>query len=1211
MKIRDIFENQIDRHIDPVVEIGGETDKSRQAELEEFVVTRQVGEHLKAFFKYYINTSRTGKGDVGVWISGFFGSGKSHFMKMLAYLLQNEEIGGKMPIDYFENKVEDNFTLADMKAAGDIETKVILFDIDQASDADARNSQEMLVKVFNRKFNEMQGFSESMPWLADLERQMVAKGIYEQFKETYEEVSGTPWEEGRNDDFFGEDNFVETAIMVLGMSEESARNLYQNKADQYSLTVEDFAVRVREYIEAHGRNNNVVFMVDEVGQYIGNSSELILNLQSIVQCLGTECNGHAWVVVTSQQAIDTVAKNLKSNDFSKVTGRFPVRLSMSSINVDEVIKKRILLKNEAGTDKLRMLYKDKGGTIKGKVTFGGGAPTFPRFNNEEDFIDTYPFFPYQFDLLQSSYDSVRNRGSSGKSMSSGERSLLSAFQDAAVKYSDDELDRLVPFCQFYNTMESFLEQDIRVVMERASKKETLEKPLDLDILKLLFMLKDMDNDMPTNLDNLTSLMVSYVDEDKIALRGQIEKALYRLMDENLVQRDDDKYIFLTNDEQQVNIEIERMDLDPSEIIEYIGKQVFTGICDTKIRYNANFMPTYNQVIDDNPRGQQTSEITMYLYTPFVEKMEDSMMNMRVQTQNCLIVTMADNKLITEEIERMLKLEKFIRLKSRREKSDSDSRERVISLKRDEYSRKSDCVASMISDAILNADYYTKTGRLTGLKGVQAKDRVNEAFRVLIDSVYTKLTYIKNPVQKSTDLSSRLDTSNHQMSLDDSTNNKLAKEEVLKFLQRKNEQKMPVTMRSIIEQFQKIPFGWNELDIAGIVAELFVAEDIVLQLSNKNIAISDTQIVNYLTKRDYKESLKIKIKEKTSDELIESVKEVLKTTFTRSVEYTTDSKLAEEINKVLNDALDMLYIINKRYPQDGKYQSFGFVFKQDADRARQVLMMYPGYKKVQVWISTFRGLQKIYEPKALFESFVSEATQFKNYKEEIGSISDFFKNQLTIFEKSCEFVDLYENNKSYLEETSAKGLMMEMLQVINMEEPYREIYKLSEDNKKFGMVLGDVLAKEAEPVVAQIEDDRKTARASFEAYNIEVPTELEVTFKTLLEKVETCQFISTIIGVREESARIRDNYIDQAVKKYNEMVEVAKRDQKEKNNGEDDNPSVVTPSVPPTKKLKSVVVGNLLGSNRKLETKEDVDTVVEIIRKQLMDMLDDETILNLK
>ncbi len=1208
MIIKDIFENKIERHIDPVVEIGGETDASRREELEEFVVTQQAEKHLKEFFKYYINTSKTGRGDVGVWISGFFGSGKSHFMKMLAYLLQNDVIGGKSPLEYFESKVEDNFTLADMKAAGDIQTDVILFDIDQASDADARQSQEMLVKVFNRKFNEMQGFSESMPWLADLERQMVAKGTYEKFKETYEEISGTPWEEGRNDDFFGEDNFVETAMRVNGMSEEAARNLYQNKADQYSLTVEDFAVRVRQYIELKGKNHNVVFMVDEVGQYIGNSSELILNLQSIVQCLGTECNGHAWVVVTSQQAIDTVAKNLKANDFSKVTARFPVRLSMSSINVDEVIKKRILLKNEAGADKLRTLYKDKGGTIKGKITFGGGAPTYPKFANEEDFIDIYPFFPYQFDLLQSSYDSIRNRGSSGKSMSSGERSLLSAFQDAAIKYGNDELDRFVPFAQFYNTMESFLEQDIRVVMERAAKNESLEKPLDLDILKLLFMLKDMDNDMPTTLDNLTSLMVSNIDEDKIALRAKIEKALYRLMGQNLVQRDDDKYIFLTNDEQQVNIEIERQDLDPSEIIDYIGKQVFTGICDTKIRYNANFMPTYNQVIDDTPRGQQTSELTLYLYTPFAERLDDSMMHLRVQTTNCLIVTMEDNTLLAEEISRMLKLEKYIRLKSGKAKSDSMSR--IISLKADEFSRKSERVASMIADAIVRADFYTKTGRLSNLKGEQAKDRVNEAFRILIDSVYTKLTYIKNPVQKSTDLAMRLDTSALQLSLDASCDNKLAREEVIKFLIRKNEQRMPVTMRSIIEQFQKIPFGWTELDIAGIVAELFAAEDIVLQLSNKNITISDTQIVNYLTKRDYKESLKIKIKEKTSDELIEAVKSILKTAFTRSVEYTTDSKLAEEINKALDNAIEVLEDIYEKYPREGKYQSFGYTFKQDADSARKVLMMYPGYKKVQGWINTFKALKKHYEPKNLFESFVEEADQFKNYKEEIGTIADFFKNQLVIFEKSCEYVDLYENNKSYLEETQARVLITEMLSVISMEEPYRDIYRLCEGNKKFGMVLGEVLQSEAEPVIAQINEDLKVAKDTFVSYDLEVPQNLEATFSNLIDKVNTCQFVSTIIGVREEAARIRDNYIDLAAKKYNEKVEAAKAAAKNEDSGETPSQEK-TKQVQFTKKVKNVMVGNLLGNRRKLESRDDVDAVVEAIRKQLMDMLDDETILNLK
>ncbi len=101
MIIRNIFENKIDRHIDSVIEIGGETDASRKEELKEFVVTKQAGEHFKEFFKYYTTTSRTGRGDVGVWISGLFGSGKSHFMKMLAYILQKEQIRVKRPREYF------------------------------------------------------------------------------------------------------------------------------------------------------------------------------------------------------------------------------------------------------------------------------------------------------------------------------------------------------------------------------------------------------------------------------------------------------------------------------------------------------------------------------------------------------------------------------------------------------------------------------------------------------------------------------------------------------------------------------------------------------------------------------------------------------------------------------------------------------------------------------------------------------------------------------------------------------------------------------------------------------------------------------------------------------------------------------------------------------------------------------------------------------
>lgn len=1200
MVIKEIFERKIDRPLEGVVKIGGETDKSKEMELQEYVVTKQIKEHLKTFFKYYLDTSKNGQADVGVWISGFFGSGKSHFMKMISYILDGSKVNGKSPIEYLESQIDDNFILADMKATADIHTDVILFDIDSASDADARNSNEMLVKVFNRKFNECQGFSATMPWLAELERQMVVNGTYETFKAEYEQIAGITWEEGRDDDFFGEDNFVATAVKVNGMSEESARSLYQRAADNYSLTVEDFGKRVREYIEMKGKNHNVVFMVDEVGQYIGKSSELILNLQSIVQTMRTECNGHAWVVVTSQEAIDTVAKNLNPNDFSKVTGRFPVKLSMSSINVDEVIKERILLKSEAATDYLRNVYKEKGGSISAKTIFGSGAPTYPRAKTEQEFIDIYPFFPYQVDLLQSTYNSVRNRGASGKSTSQGERSLLKGFRDAAVKHANDGLDSVIPFSDFYSTLEAELEQDVRIVMERAEKKDTLELPFDLDVLKILFMIKDMDYEMPATVENISILMFSHLDEDKVALMPKVEKALYRLQQENLIQRDDDKYIFLTNDEQQVEKDIAKEPLDPGEIIEFIGKQVFSGLCDTKIRYSSTFMPTFNQVIDDSPRGSQTSELTMYLYTPYVDKLDDSMLNYKTQIGNCLIITMADNKLMAEEIERLLKLEKYIRRKTG--KSMSESMIRILSLKTDELSRKLGRIVEMIDDSIVNADYYSKTGRLNGLKGDKAKDRVNEAFRILIESVYTKFGYIKNPVLKSSELVMRLDITTHQMSFG-KQDNSLARSEVLKFLERKNDQHFPVTIRGVIEQFQKAPWGWSELDIAGIVAELFVNEDIVLQVSNKNVSLGEPQVVNYLTKRDYKDALKVKIKEKTSDELIESVIDILKNIFTKTVQYTTDSLLSKEINRVVDSATDKLRNVNDCYPKNGMYQSYGPVFRQSADNLQHISITYPGYKNVKNWISIFDSLKKIYDDKALFEHFVVLKDDFVAYKEDIGTIEDFFKNQVLIFDKSCEFIDLYENNKSYMESTNARFLIEDMIQVINMDRPYKDIYKLSESNKKFMNVLSDVLLSEAEPVKEQIREDEKIVRDTYAQYKVELPEKEQKDFAALQDKVDSCQLVSTIMGVKEESARIRNYYIDKVIEVYNKMN---KSDDSYTDDSVQNPKQIVTPKI-----IKSVSIGNLLGTNRKIETVEDIDRIVSVIRQQLMNMIDDSIIINLK
>ena len=208
---------------------------------------------------------------MGVWISGFFGSGKSHFLKILSYLLANKQVGTKRAIDFFaeDKKIVDQMVLADMKLAADTSTDVVLFNIDSKSDSNSKQNKDAIVNVFLKVFNEMQGFCGAMPFLADLEKRLTEEGKYEEFKQKFDEVYGEEWEASRQDFDFIQDDVVDVLTAMEFMSEAAARNWCEKASEPYQISIEDFAKRVKAYIRRKGNNHHVVFLVDEIGQYIG------------------------------------------------------------------------------------------------------------------------------------------------------------------------------------------------------------------------------------------------------------------------------------------------------------------------------------------------------------------------------------------------------------------------------------------------------------------------------------------------------------------------------------------------------------------------------------------------------------------------------------------------------------------------------------------------------------------------------------------------------------------------------------------------------------------------------------------------------------------------------------------------------------------------------------------------------------------------------
>ena len=155
-------------------------------------------------------------------------------------------------------------------------------------------------------------------------------------------------------------------------------------------------------------------MIDEVGQYTGSNTSLLLNLQTLLEKIGTECKGKVWVMCTGQESIDEIIK-ARENEFSRIQARFKTRLSLTSSSADEVIQKRILTKNEEAKPVLKDVFNKNESIMRNLFSFNGAILDIKGYSNEDEFINIFPFVPYQFIIMQKVFSEIRKHGNTAVS----------------------------------------------------------------------------------------------------------------------------------------------------------------------------------------------------------------------------------------------------------------------------------------------------------------------------------------------------------------------------------------------------------------------------------------------------------------------------------------------------------------------------------------------------------------------------------------------------------------------------------------------------------------------------------------------------------------------------------------------------------------------------------------------------------------------------
>ena len=398
MRLNTIFEKPVNRPIEGVIK--ADDDTMLRIEFEEYVLTNEVAKQLERFLDAYNNY----EGANGAWISGFFGSGKSHLLKILALLLENRTIDGKQVFDIFLPKCDNEFIKGDLKKAVAIPSKSILFNIDQKADVISKKQVDALLSVFVKVFDESCGYYGKQGHIAQFERDLDSRKIFDKFKVAFLEVSGQPWESGREQALLEATNISNAYAIASGATKEAAANILDKYRNEYKVSIEDFADQVARYISTQDPEFRLNFFVDEVGQYIADNVKLMTNLQTIAESLATKCNGKAWVIVTAQEDMNAVIGEMtkqQGNDFSKIQARFANRLKLTSTDVDEVIQERLLKKNELGRDQLTELYHRQSNNFKTLFGFTDGSKTYAIFRDRDHFVQCYLFVQYKFTLFQS------------------------------------------------------------------------------------------------------------------------------------------------------------------------------------------------------------------------------------------------------------------------------------------------------------------------------------------------------------------------------------------------------------------------------------------------------------------------------------------------------------------------------------------------------------------------------------------------------------------------------------------------------------------------------------------------------------------------------------------------------------------------------------------------------------------------------------------
>lgn len=1198
MNIEQIFAKQLNRPINGVVKADQSDNATVFQELDEYVVTNELEKHFRSFFDSY----KTPHSDpsianrVGIWISGFFGSGKSHFLKTLSYILANTEAqdehgNSKRAVEFFDqNKLRDGMIRADIAAALNHTADVMLFNID--SKASSNDGGNPILNVFLRVFNEHQGFSGDHPHVAHMERHLSQRGAYETFKQAFAEIAKSNWEKERDAYHFYQDETEQALAQALNLSPEAAHKWFEEAESTFSVSIENFCHWVKDYLDTKPAKHRVLFLIDEVGQFIGKNSNLMLSLQTITENLGTICNGRAWIIVTSQADMDAVIGDFsasKADQFSKIAGRFKTRLSLSSSNTDEVIQKRLLSKTPEAATELEQVWLKVGDILRNQISFDASGPTLKNFDSSDTFTKNYPFIPYQFQLVQKVFEEIRKVGATGSHLAYGERSMLDAFQMAAQSIQNKPIGALVPMHSFFRAIEGFLEPAVKRTIDQAHDNASLDS-FDGEILRTLFMIRYVDLIKGT-LDNLVTLSIEQIDQDKLLLRQKVEKSLQRLEKESLITRNGDDFLFLTNEERDITRKIKAVDISSSEENKFLGDLLYRELLKdkNKFRYIQN-KSDYNigRYLDGHSLdGRYEHDLRVEFISPLDD--DYSLYNEAFciaksseAPAGMALFKLPDSKELFEELRTWIRTNKYIRLNDGEGQADIA---RILSDRGRENLERKNRLRLQLTQLFEQSQGYALGQKLKLSTNITIA--FDDACKYVLENSYSKLNYLdmlhENPERELHALLHSDDVTQQGLELNGETANSQALKEVEQYITLRASGNDRILVSELLSRFNKRPYGWPEAEVLILLARLAASNSITFHSGGPSLALRD--VFEPITNSRSRQALSVQKKRQTEEALLRQARDLTQDLFS-ALGPNSETELFAFYQQHFNQWLSNLR----------SYKS-----KMDVGR-------FPGKDTIERGITEIARLLSNSDSVDFFQAVINSKNDCLDIEEDYRDIHEFFTKQLHTWQQLQTALLRFTINRTALErETLAEQALQELERIQRMPAPYAQLHKVAGLIESIEQINNTLVEQKRQHALTRLDEKISQLQSEINKHNIssaDISNQLLRPLQLIKQELEKERSITQIYYLQtQESDESLNDSLDRLEQYLQQQKPIAAPAPSPTDISETEGATITTPPKPPAPKpvveVSAAQVYSQLNKGVYLETEQEVRAFVQQLQQQLL------------